>query len=160
MTSAVSSPRSPDLVGEDLKAAYKLTAKQARHAALSAAKAKAAAALVKTDDNPDGYDSAKFGSAFKECEASVLRRDVLKTGKRIDGRDVDRVRPIVAEVGILPAPTARPCSPAARTQALVVATLGTGDDEQFNRRPGRHLQGKASCCTTTSRPIAWARLAA
>jgi len=120
-----------DLVGEDLKAAYKLTAKQARHAALSAAKAKAAAALVKTDANPDGYDSAKFGSAFKECEASVLRRDVLKTGKRIDGRDVDRVRPIVAEVGILPRAHGSALFTRGETQALVVATLGTGDDEQF-----------------------------
>ena len=65
------------LVGEDLKAAYKLTAKQARHAALSTAKAKAVAALVKSDANPDGVEAAKFGSAFKECEADVLRRDVL-----------------------------------------------------------------------------------
>jgi len=120
-----------DLVGEDLKAAYKLTAKQERHAALSAAKAKAAAVLVKTDANPDGYDSAKFGSAFKECEASVLRRDVLKTGKRIDGRDVDRVRPIVAEVGILPRAHGSALFTRGETQALVVATLGTGDDEQF-----------------------------
>jgi len=120
-----------DLVGEDLKAAYKLTAKQARHAALSAAKAKAAAVLVKTEANPDGYDSAKFGSAFKECEASVLRRDVLKTGKRIDGREVDRVRPIVAEVGILPRAHGSALFTRGETQALVVATLGTGDDEQF-----------------------------
>jgi polyribonucleotide nucleotidyltransferase len=120
-----------DLVGEDLKAAYKLTAKQERHAALSAAKAKAAAVLVKTEANPDGYDSAKFGSAFKECEASVLRRDVLLTGKRIDGRDVDKVRPIVAEVGILPRAHGSALFTRGETQALVVSTLGTGDDEQF-----------------------------
>jgi polyribonucleotide nucleotidyltransferase len=120
-----------DLVGEDLKAAYKLTAKQERHAALSAAKAKAAAVLVKTDANPEGYEAAKFGSAFKECEASVLRRDVLLTGKRIDGRDVDRVRPIVAEVGILPRAHGSALFTRGETQALVVATLGTGDDEQF-----------------------------
>jgi polyribonucleotide nucleotidyltransferase len=120
-----------DLVGEDLKAAYKLTAKQARHAALSAAKAKAAAVLVKTEANPEGYDAPKFGSAFKECEASVLRRDVLLTGKRIDGRDVDRVRPIVAEVGVLPRAHGSALFTRGETQALVVATLGTGDDEQF-----------------------------
>jgi polyribonucleotide nucleotidyltransferase len=119
------------LVGEDLKAAYKLTAKGDRHAALSAAKAKAAEALVKSDANPDGYDSSKFGSAFKECEAVVLRRDVLKTGKRIDGRDVDVVRPIVAEVGILPRAHGSALFTRGETQALVVATLGTGDDEQF-----------------------------
>src|SRR5579872_7309220 len=62
------------LVGEDLKAAYKHPAKAERHAALSAAKSKAVAALVKSDANPDGVDPSKFGSAFKECEAVVLRR--------------------------------------------------------------------------------------
>ncbi len=120
-----------DLVGEDLKSAYKLQAKADRHAALSVAKAKAAASLVKSDANPDGYDSSKFGAAFKECEATVLRRDVLKTGKRIDGRDVDVVRPIVAEVGILPRAHGSALFTRGETQALVVATLGTGDDEQF-----------------------------
>jgi polyribonucleotide nucleotidyltransferase len=119
------------LVGEDLKAAYKLTAKQARHAALSAAKATAAAALVKSDANPDGYDASKFGSAFKECEAVVLRRDVLLTGKRIDGRALDVVRPIVSEVGVLPRAHGSALFTRGETQALVVATLGTGDDEQF-----------------------------
>ena len=119
------------LVGEDLKAAYKLTAKQDRHAALSTAKAKAAAVLVKTDANPDGYDAPKFASAFKECEAVVLRRDVLLTKKRIDGRDLDKVRPIVAEVGILPRAHGSALFTRGETQALVVATLGTGDDEQF-----------------------------
>jgi len=120
-----------DAVGEDLKAAYKLQAKEPRHAALSAAKAKAAELLVRSDVNPDGHDSSKFGAAFKECEATVLRRDVLKTGKRIDGRDVDVVRPIVAEVGILPRAHGSALFTRGETQALVVATLGTGDDEQF-----------------------------
>ena len=120
-----------DAVGEDLKAAYKLQAKEPRHAALSAAKAKAAELLVRSDVNPNGHDSSKFGAAFKECEATVLRRDVLKTAKRIDGRDVDVVRPIVAEVGILPRAHGSALFTRGETQALVVATLGTGDDEQF-----------------------------
>ncbi|HEX4196937.1 MAG TPA: polyribonucleotide nucleotidyltransferase [Caulobacteraceae bacterium] len=120
-----------EVVGEDLKAAYKLKAKAERHAALSAAKTKAAELLVRTDVNPDGYDSSKFSAAFKECEAVVLRRDVLKTGKRIDGRDVDVVRPIVAEVGVLPRAHGSALFTRGETQALVVATLGTGDDEQF-----------------------------
>jgi polyribonucleotide nucleotidyltransferase len=118
-------------VGEDLKAAYKLTGKAERHAALSAAKTKAAELLVRSDANPDGHDSSKFGAAFKECEAVVLRRDVLKTGKRIDGRDVATVRPIVAEVGVLPRAHGSALFTRGETQALVVATLGTGDDEQF-----------------------------
>ncbi len=120
-----------DAVGEDLKAAYKLPGKEARHAALSAAKTKASALLVKSDANPDGHDSSKFGAAFKESEAVVLRRDVLKTGKRIDGRDVSTVRPIVAEVGVLPRAHGSALFTRGETQALVVATLGTGDDEQF-----------------------------
>ena len=120
-----------DLVGEDLKAAYKLKAKQERHAAVSAAKSIASKALVKSDANPDGYEAPKFGAAFKECEASVLRRDVLLTKKRIDGRDLDVVRPIVAEVGILPRAHGSALFTRGETQALVVATLGTGDDEQF-----------------------------
>ena len=120
-----------DLAGEDLKAAYKIQAKEPRHAAISVAKTKAAALLLKSDENPDGYDSSKFSAAFKECEATVLRRDVLKTGKRIDGRDVDVVRPIVAEVGVLPRAHGSALFTRGETQALVVATLGTGDDEQF-----------------------------
>jgi polyribonucleotide nucleotidyltransferase len=119
------------LVGEDLKAAYKLTGKQDRHAALDAAKKVASSALIKSDANPDGYDSSKFGSAFKECEASVLRRDVLETKIRIDGRDLDKVRPIIGEVGILPRAHGSALFTRGETQALVVATLGTGDDEQF-----------------------------
>jgi len=119
------------LVGEDLKAAYKLTGKQDRHAALDAAKRIAASALIKSDANPDGYDSSKFGSAFKECEASVLRRDVLETKVRIDGRALDKVRPIIGEVGILPRAHGSALFTRGETQALVVATLGTGDDEQF-----------------------------
>ncbi|QUD86844.1 polyribonucleotide nucleotidyltransferase [Phenylobacterium montanum] len=119
------------LVGEDLKAAYKLKLKQERHAAVGAAKAKAAAALVKSETNPDGYEAPKFGYAFKECEASVLRRDALLTKKRIDGRDLDKVRPIVSEVGVLPRAHGSALFTRGETQALVVATLGTGDDEQF-----------------------------
>ncbi|MEY4248510.1 MAG: polyribonucleotide nucleotidyltransferase [Pseudomonadota bacterium] len=119
------------LVGEDLKAAYKLTGKQDRHAALDAAKKIAASALIKSDANPDGYDSSKFGSAFKECEATVLRRDVLETKIRIDGRPLDKVRPIIGEVGILPRAHGSALFTRGETQALVVATLGTGDDEQF-----------------------------
>src|SRR5579871_4392709 len=118
-------------VGDDLKAAYKLTGKMERHAALSAAKAKAAELLVQSDANPNGHDSAKFGAAFKECEAVVLRRDVLKTGQRIDGRDVATVRPIMCEVGVLPRAHGSALFTRGETQALVVATLGTGDDEQF-----------------------------
>ncbi|MGH7025341.1 MAG: polyribonucleotide nucleotidyltransferase [Caulobacteraceae bacterium] len=119
------------LIGEDIKAAYAITAKGARHEAVSAAKAKAVKALARSVENPDGVDPAKLGSVFKECEASVVRRAILETGTRIDGRAVDVVRPIVSEVSVLPRTHGSALFTRGETQALVVATLGTGDDEQF-----------------------------
>ena len=73
---AVDDSAGDDLVGEDLKAAYKLTAKQARHAALSTAKAKAAAALVKSDANPDGYEAPKFGYAFNQVVGELRNSSI------------------------------------------------------------------------------------
>jgi polyribonucleotide nucleotidyltransferase len=71
------------------------------------------------------------GSAFKETEAKVVRGNILKTGERIDGRKLDQVRPIVAEVGVLPRTHGSALFTRGETQAICVATLGTGDDEQF-----------------------------
>jgi polyribonucleotide nucleotidyltransferase len=119
------------LIGADLRAAYEITAKGARHDAVNAAKAKALEALAKSESNPDGIEAAKLGSVFKECEARIVRRSILETGKRIDGRSVDVVRPIVSEVSVLPRTHGSALFTRGETQALVVATLGTGDDEQF-----------------------------
>ena len=119
------------LIGDDLKAAYAITAKGARHEAVGAAKAKALAAFGKSEANPDGVDPAKLSGVFKGCEAHVVRRAILETGTRIDGRAVDVVRPIVSEVGVLPRTHGSALFTRGETQALVVATLGTGDDEQF-----------------------------
>jgi len=120
-----------DLVGADIRAAYAITAKGARHDAVGAAKAKVMAALAVSDSNPDGYLPAKLSGVFKECEADVVRRSILETGLRIDGRTVDKVRPIVSEVSVLPRTHGSALFTRGETQALVVATLGTGDDEQF-----------------------------
>jgi polyribonucleotide nucleotidyltransferase len=120
-----------DLVGKELRDAYAIQAKAERHAAIDAAKAKASEALVKTEANPDGYDSSKFASAFKEAEAEILRRDIIENGRRIDGRRVDQVRPILGEVSVLPRTHGSALFTRGETQALVVATLGTGDDEQM-----------------------------
>ena len=119
------------LVGADIRQAYTTQAKHARHEAVGAAKSKAAVALVKTEENPNGVDASKFGSAFKECEADVLRRDIIEHGKRVDGRTLDKVRAIVSEVGILPRTHGSALFTRGETQGLVVATLGTGDDEQY-----------------------------
>ena len=119
------------LVGDDIKAAYTHQAKHARHEAVGAAKKKAAEALVKTDENPDGVEPAKFAAAFKECEAEVLRRDIIENSHRVDGRALDKVRPIVSEVGVFPRTHGSALFTRGETQAIVVATLGTGEDEQY-----------------------------
>jgi polyribonucleotide nucleotidyltransferase len=118
-------------IGADLRAAYELTKKSDRHAALGAAKDKAVAQFAKSEANPDGYDANKLGGVFKELEADIVRRAILETGKRIDGRTVDQVRQIVSEVGVLPRAHGSALFTRGETQALVVATLGTGDDEQL-----------------------------
>ncbi|HYD46104.1 MAG TPA: polyribonucleotide nucleotidyltransferase [Phenylobacterium sp.] len=119
------------LVGKDIAAAYGITKKSERHDAVGAAKAKAVEALAKSDANPAGADPLKLAGVFKELEADVVRRGIIETGRRIDGRDLETVRPIVAEVGVLPRTHGSALFTRGETQALVVATLGTGDDEQL-----------------------------
>jgi polyribonucleotide nucleotidyltransferase len=119
------------LIGQDLRDAYKERAKGARHEKISAAKTKAIAALGKSDANPDGVDPLKLTGVFKEAEADIVRRGIVETGERIDGRKVDQVRQIVSEVGVLPRTHGSALFTRGETQALVVATLGTGDDEQW-----------------------------
>ncbi|AYV45690.1 polyribonucleotide nucleotidyltransferase [Caulobacter flavus] len=118
-------------VGADLAAAYKIQTKADRVAALGAAKTKAIETFAKSDTNPAGIDPLKLVSVFKELEADIVRRSILDTGIRIDGRTVDKVRPILGEVGILPRTHGSALFTRGETQAIVVATLGTGDDEQF-----------------------------
>ena len=119
------------LVGKDIAAGYTIQKKQDRYEAIGAAKKKAIEAMGKSDLNPAGADPLKLAGVFKELEADVVRRSILDTGKRIDGRDVRTVRPILGEVGILPRTHGSALFTRGETQALVVATLGTGDDEQF-----------------------------
>ena len=76
------------------------------------------------------YDKLRVAGVFKELEAKIVRWNILDTGKRIDGRDLKTVRPIVAEVGVLPRTHGSALFTRGETQALVVATLGTGEDEQ------------------------------
>ena len=68
---------------------------------------------------------------IKNLESDIVRGNILKTKKRIDGRDTKTVRPIVAEVGTLPRAHGSALFTRGETQALVVATLGTGQDEQI-----------------------------
>ncbi len=119
------------LAGADIRAAFSIKEKAGRQAGVSAAKAKVFEALAKSEANPEGFDPIKLGSAFKEAEAHVLRRDIIENGHRVDGRNVTTVRQIESEVGVLPRAHGSALFTRGETQALVVATLGTGDDEQF-----------------------------
>jgi len=120
-----------DLVEKDLRAAYSIPSKQDRHKAVDAAKEKVLEHFFPGGaENPE-YDKLRVAVLFKELEAKIVRWNILDTGKRIDGRDNKTVRPIVAEVGVLPRTHGSALFTRGETQALVVATLGTAEDEQF-----------------------------
>ncbi|MEQ1708626.1 MAG: polyribonucleotide nucleotidyltransferase [Terricaulis sp.] len=120
-----------DLAASDLAAAYKITKKDQRYAAVGAARDKAKAALVKTDENPNGADPGQFKEAFKAVESEIVRARIVKEKGRIDGRAVDKVRPIECMVGFLPRTHGSALFTRGETQSIVVATLGTAEDEQF-----------------------------
>jgi polyribonucleotide nucleotidyltransferase len=109
----------------DLRAAYQIPEKGARHDRISAIKDR-----VKATFAVDGNEKI-VKQQFKDLEADVMRFAVLDTGRRIDGRDLKTVRPIRAEVGVLPRTHGSALFTRGETQALVVATLGTGEDEQY-----------------------------
>ena len=75
-------------------------------------------------------DNNAVGGAIKKLEKSIVRGDIVKTGKRIDGRDLSTVRAIESHVGMLPRTHGSALFTRGETQALCVTTLGTGDDEQ------------------------------
>ena len=114
----------------ELREAYKITAKQDRYNAVDAVKAKVFAALL-PDAGEQKFSKEQVAEVFHDLQAKVVRWNILDTGIRIDGRDKKTVRPIVAEVGILPRTHGSALFTRGETQALVVATLGTGEDEQY-----------------------------
>jgi len=119
-------------VGEELKAAYAIVDKMARRDAVDAAREKAMEALCPEDKAEAGEcEPGKVAEAFKKLEKEIVRGQILETGTRIDGRKLDEVRPIVSMVGVLPRTHGSALFTRGETQALVVTTLGTGEDEQF-----------------------------
>ena len=131
------SPPSPDIkelsdffekkgITKELGEAYKLVVKQERYSRVAEVKKKAIELL---EDDVSKQEIAQ--SVLKELEAKVVRGNILKTGIRIDGRDTKTVRPIESEVGILSRAHGSALFTRGETQALVVATLGTGQDEQI-----------------------------
>jgi polyribonucleotide nucleotidyltransferase len=119
------------LAESDLRKAYTITAKQERYKAVDTAKSKAKEAVAAEGEADNAPTPQQVGGVLKKIEADVVRSNILDTGKRIDGRDTKTVRPIVAEVGVLPRTHGSSVFTRGETQALVVATLGTGEDEQW-----------------------------
>ena len=111
---------------KDMRAAFAIGDKQERTSAVSAARTVIMDALTE-----EQQADANLGSAIKGLEAGILRGDIVKTGKRIDGRATDEIRDIVCETGMLPRTHGSALFTRGETQGLVVTTLGTGDDEQF-----------------------------
>ncbi|MBI1774694.1 MAG: polyribonucleotide nucleotidyltransferase [Proteobacteria bacterium] len=110
----------------ELIQAYRETVKQQRHSKIDAVKKKAVETLA-----AEGIEAELVKSLFKDLESDIVRGAILETGQRIDGRDTKTVRPIVCEVGVLPRAHGSALFTRGETQALVVATLGTGQDEQI-----------------------------
>jgi polyribonucleotide nucleotidyltransferase len=110
----------------DMREAFRITDKQARQGAIEAAREKIVESLSEED-----RESEHLKTCLKKLESSVVRGDILDTAKRIDGRDLVTVRPIETEVGLLPRTHGSSLFTRGETQALVVTTLGTGEDEQM-----------------------------
>ncbi len=115
-----------ELAVTSLTEAYKETKKQERVSKIDAARTQASEKMIEL-----GFEKDEFASGFKKIECDIVRGSVLETSSRIDGRGLKDVRQIVAEVGLLP--RAHGCALFTRgeTQALAVATLGTGQDSQI-----------------------------
>jgi polyribonucleotide nucleotidyltransferase len=111
----------------DLRAAYAEPSKSARHEKVDAVRTRAMEAFA----GEDQAEAQAVAEAFKKLEKAIVRWQILDTGQRIDGRDTRTVRPISVEVGVLPRVHGSALFTRGETQALVVATLGTGQDEQI-----------------------------
>jgi polyribonucleotide nucleotidyltransferase len=119
------------LIDQELRTAYGIAQKGERHKAIDAVKAKAIAHFCPEGVENPPHPKLQVAAVFKELEAKIVRWNILDTGQRIDGRDVKTVRPIVSEVGVLPRAHGSALFTRGETQALVIATLGTGEDEQW-----------------------------
>ncbi|MCZ7594465.1 MAG: polyribonucleotide nucleotidyltransferase [Hyphomicrobium sp.] len=116
------------LAEADLRAAFSTKEKQKRYDLVKEAEAKVKAGIEIPDD---ANEKVLLADTFKALKSEIVRGDIVKTGRRIDGRDLKTVRPIVSEVHVLPRTHGSALFTRGETQAMVVATLGTGEDEQF-----------------------------
>ena len=114
-------------IGEKkMRSAFAITDKQERQTSVNETRE-----YIKTKLSEEELEDPNLGSAMKKLEAGILRGDVVKGGKRIDGRSTTDIRQIISETGLLPRTHGSALFTRGETQALVVTTLGTGDDEQI-----------------------------
>lgn len=119
--------RAKSIIEADLVKAYAEKSKQDRYAAIAAARLKVMDALLNDFSEHEGLIEV----AFEGLQSSILRGNILNKAERVDGRALDQIRPIVCETGILPRTHGSALFTRGETQALVVTTLGTGQDEQI-----------------------------
>ncbi len=114
-------------IGEkSIQKAFKISDKKERQTALEISVSK-----IKEKISIDETETEILNQCIKKVESDIVRTDILKNSKRIDGRDLETVRKIVSETGLLPRTHGSSLFTRGETQALVVTTLGTGDDEQI-----------------------------
>jgi polyribonucleotide nucleotidyltransferase len=113
-----------------LRAAYETVQKEQRRDRVAETRDQVVAVLIPADGS-EGPDPAAVKAAFKAVEKEIVRGNIIETEQRIDGRKLSEVRQITCEVGVLPRTHGSALFTRGETQALVVTTLGTGEDEQY-----------------------------
>lgn len=113
-------------VKNDLVAAFSEPDKKKRSGLINLAKEKSLALYADSEE----FSKMDVESQFKDVEKEIVRTKILKEKKRIDGRGLADIRPIKCEVGILPRTHGSALFTRGETQAIVVTTLGTSEDEQ------------------------------
>jgi polyribonucleotide nucleotidyltransferase len=117
------------MASADINEAYKIKSKSARSSKLEEIRSRVYGELITEETSTEQANEVK--NAFFNLEAKTVRSQILNGEPRIDGRDTRTVRPITIRTGVLPRTHGSALFTRGETQALVVATLGTGRDEQI-----------------------------
>ncbi|WP_019220690.1 polyribonucleotide nucleotidyltransferase [Bartonella senegalensis] len=120
-----------EMAEQDIRKAYTITDKQERYAAIDILKTEVINKFMPETEEDCQFSVDQIATVFKKLQAKIVRSNILDTKKRIDGRDLATVRPIQSEVGLLPRTHGSALFTRGETQAIVIATLGTGEDEQY-----------------------------